>query len=108
MSLRHVAPAGDDDRCAGRLYHRGADRAEQQAGQFAVAAGADHDQLRGFGLLDELVRGPVENDRTAHPNVGVTFLPAGQPLGKSFMRFRLDGGPLQLVNAALRPAVGDS
>ena len=57
MSLRHVAPAGDDDRCAGRLYHRGADRAEQQPGEFTVAAGADHDQLGGFGLLDEVVRG---------------------------------------------------
>jgi hypothetical protein len=93
------APAGDDDRCAGRLYHRGADRAEQHPGKFTVAAGADHDQLRGFGLLDEVVRGPVEYDHTAHTNIGVTFLPACKALGKGFMRFRLYDAPFQLVNA---------
>jgi len=61
--------------------------------------GADHDQLGGFGLRDEVVRGPVEHDHTAHSNIGVTFLPPGQALGKGFMRFRLDDGPLQLVNS---------
>lgn len=54
-----------------------------------MAAGADHDQLGGFGLLDEVVRGPVEHDHTAHTNIGVTFLPPGQALGKGFMRWRL-------------------
>jgi hypothetical protein len=76
MSLNLVAAAGDDDRCAGRLYHRGTDRTEQQPGDFTVAAGADDDQLGGFGLLDEVVRGPVEYDHAAHTNIGVAFLPA--------------------------------
>ena len=92
-------PPGDDDRCAGRLYHRGADGAEQRPGEFTVTTTTDENQLGGFGLLDEVVRGPVECDHTAHTNIGVTFLPAGQAFAKGLMCFRLDVGLLQLVNA---------
>jgi len=73
-------PAGDNHRCPGRVDHRGADRTQQHPGEPAAAVAADDDQLRRVGPLNQLAGRPIAHDDTAHIDVGIAFLPAGQPL----------------------------
>ena len=92
------ALARDDDRHTGRVHHCCADRAEQQSGEAAAAVAADHDQLGRLGLLEQVMRGPVENDDATNADIGVALLPASQAFGEGFMRPRFGHAPFQRMN----------
>ena len=79
---------GHDHRHASRLGDRRTDRTEQHSGESATAVAADDGQLRRLRLLEQLTRGPVQDDDASHAHVGIALLPSRQPLGQR---------PLQLV-----------
>ncbi len=59
---------------------------------------ADDDQLGGLGLLEQVMRGPIENNDATHADIGVALLPARQAFGEGFMRPRFGHAPFQRTN----------
>jgi hypothetical protein len=90
-----LGPTGDDHRYPGGLDHRGADRTQQHPGEPAAAVAADDDQLRGLGLLEQLVRRAIAYDDAAHLDVRVVFLPSGKPFSQDFLCRGFDGRPVE-------------
>jgi hypothetical protein len=77
--------AGDDDRNASTVHHGSADRTEQHSGESATAVATDDDQLGRLGLVEKTAGRLIPNHHPFDADVGVAFLPAGQPDGNSWL-----------------------
>lgn len=68
------------------------DRAEQHSREPAAAAAADDEELGALGLGEEMAGGLIEDHHTAHGDIGMAFMPTGEPLGQSLFRRGLNRG----------------
>ena len=50
-------------------------------------------------MLEEVARGPINDNDAPNSYIRVALLPAGEALGKGFMGARFGDGPFQLMNA---------
>src|SRR5262245_15019890 len=73
--------ARDDHRRSGRLNDGGAHGTQQHSRESATAVAADHNQLGGLRVLDELTCWPVTHDLTVNLDIGIALLPPRKTLG---------------------------
>ena len=106
-----LGPTGDDHRHPDGLDYREADRTQQHPGVPAAVA-ADDDQLRGLGLLDQLMRRPIEYDDAAHLDVArkdARQLRPGEwctgPLGGPACRSRVEDGHRVILRTTGRASI---